>query len=174
MELKTRRIVHFNVTEHPTLSWVRQQVLNACLEEQPEFLIHDNDSKYGQLGPSIQLWSRGRTDSCRSTFDVWLCEVMDIREIPTPYQAPNASAHVECLIGTLRRECLDCMLIWSERHLRQALGEFIHWDNQARVHEGLHGIPEPDPSLPRPLPAEGRLVAIPVLNGLHHDYRLAA
>ena len=52
--------------------------------------------------------------------------------------------------------------------------EFIAWYNQGRVHQGLHGIPDPDPSLSGPLTAEGRLVAIPVLNGLHHDYRLAA
>ena len=99
---------------------------------------------------------------------------MGFRGIPTPYRAPNASAHVERLIGTLRRECLDRMLIWNERHLRLILGEFIAWYNHARVHQGLNGIPDPDPSLSGPLTAEGRLVAIPVLNGLHHDYRLAA
>ena len=99
---------------------------------------------------------------------------MGIRGIPTPYGAPNASAHVERLIGTLRRECLDHMLIWNERHLRRVLGEFIRWYNRARVHQGLHGIPDPDSSFTGPVPTEGRLVAIPVLNGLHHDYRLVA
>ena len=175
MELASRRVVNVNVTEHPTIEWVKQQVRNACFEDQlPKFLIHDNDGQYGQFGRPIQVEKAGRRVSCRCGFDVWLFEVMGVRGIPTPYRAPNASAHVERLIGTLRRECLDRMLIWNERHLRSILGEFIAWYNHARVHQGLHGIPDPDPSLSAPRPAEGRLVAIPVLGGLHHDYRLAA
>jgi hypothetical protein len=94
--------------------------------------------------------------------------------IAIPFGAPNAAAHIERLIGTLRRECLDRMLIWNERHLRCVLTEFIGWYNHGRVHQGLNGIPDPDPVLAEPKPAGGRLVAIPVLNGLHHDYRLAA
>ena len=69
------------------------------------------------------------------------------------------SLFIERLIGTLRRECLDHMPIWSERHLRLVLGEFIAWYNQGRVHQGLQGIPVPDPSLSEPPAAEGRLVA---------------
>jgi transposase InsO family protein len=174
MELGSRKVVHFNVTEHPTLNFVKQQVRNACLEDLPKFLIHDNDGKYGQLGHPIRLENNGRKVSCRSTFDAWLFEVMNIRGIPTPYRAPNASAHVERLIGTLRRECLDHMLIWNERHLRRALGEFIGWYNHGRVHQGIHGIPDPGPEFTEPLPAGGQLMAIPILNGLHHDYRLVA
>jgi len=99
---------------------------------------------------------------------------MGIRGIPTPYGAPNAAAHIERAIGTLRRECLDHMLIWNERHLKQVLAEFIIWYNHGRVHQGLNGIPDPGPVLAEPKPVNGRLVAIPVLNGLHHDYRLVA
>ena len=99
---------------------------------------------------------------------------MGIRGIPIPYGAPNAAAYIERLIGTLRRECLDRMLIWNERHLRRVLTEFIRWYNQGRVHQGLNGIPDPDPALAEAKPSSGKLVAIPVLNGLHHDYRLAA
>ena len=94
--------------------------------------------------------------------------------ISIPNGAPNAAAHIERLIGTLRRECLDRMLIWNERHLRCSLAEFIFWYNHGRVHQGLNGIPDPDPALAEPKPVNGKLVAIPVLNGLHHDYRLAA
>ena len=126
-ELASRKVVHVNVTEHPTIEWVKQQVRNECFEEQPKFLIHDNDGKYGQLGRPIQVEKAGRRISCRCTLDLWLLNVMGIRGIPTPYRAPNASAHVERLIGTLRRECLDRMLIWNERHLRLILGEFIAW-----------------------------------------------
>ncbi len=101
MELASRKVVHLNVTEHPTIEWVKQQVRNACFEEQPKFLIHDNDGKFGQLGRPILIEKAGRRVSCRCTFDVWLFEVMGVRGIPTPYRAPNASAHVERLIGTL-------------------------------------------------------------------------
>ena len=99
---------------------------------------------------------------------------MGSRGIAIPFGAPNAAAHIERLIGTLRREFLDRMLIWNGRHLRRVLAEFIGWYNHGRVHQGLNGIPDPDPVLAEPKPAGGRLVAIPVLNGLHHDYRLAA
>ncbi|MBM3792329.1 MAG: transposase [Acidobacteria bacterium] len=99
---------------------------------------------------------------------------MSIRGIPIPCGAPNAAAHVERLIGKLRRECLDRMLIWNGRHLRHVPSEFLGWYNHGRGHQGLNGIPDPDPVLAEPKPAGGRLVAIPVLNGPHHDYRLAA
>jgi hypothetical protein len=66
------------------------------------------------------------------------------------------------------------MLICNERHLRRVLTEFIGWYNHGRVHQGLHGIPNPDPALGGAKPSSGRLVAIIVLNGLHHDYWLAA
>ena len=66
------------------------------------------------------------------------------------------------------------MLIWNERHLRWVLKEFIGWYNHGRVHQGLKGIPDPDPAVADSKLLGGRLVAIPVLNGLHHDYRLAA
>jgi hypothetical protein len=89
---------------------------------------------------------------------------MGIRGIPIPYGAPNAAAHIERLIGTLRRECLDRMLIWNNRHLRCVLTEFIRWYNHGCVHQGLNGIPDPDPAIEGPKPLAGRLVAIPVLS----------
>ena len=158
---------------------IQQQVRNAGLDEDlPKFLIHDNDGRYGQFDWPRRVVNqiRGKGHCCRSALAVWLLEVMYIRSIPIPYGAPNAQAHVERLIGTLRRECLDHMLIWNERHLHQVLSEFINWHNNGRVHQGIHGIPDPDPALAKPKPAlqEGRVVAIPILGGLHHDYRLAA
>jgi transposase InsO family protein len=99
---------------------------------------------------------------------------MGIRGIPTPHGAPNAAARIERLIGTLRRECLDRMLIRNERHLRRILAEFIGWYNHGRVHQGLNGIPDLDPELTGAKRSGGRLVSIPVLNGLQHDHRLAA
>jgi len=127
-----------------------------------------------QFGRPLRVENAGKRVSCRSAFDEWLWQEMGIRGIAIPFGAPNAAAHIERLIGTLRRECLDRMLIWNERHLRRVLTEFLGWYNHGRVHQGLNGIPDPDPVLAAPKPAGGRLVAIPVLNGLHHDYRLAA
>ena len=147
---------------------------NACFEGQPKFLLHDNDGKFGQFGGPLRVENEGKNVCCRSAFDEWLWQEMNIRGISIPFGAPNAAAHVERLIGTLRRECLDRMLIWNQRHLRFVLSEFVAWHNHSRVHQGLNGIPDPDPVLAEPKPAGGRLVAIPVLNGLHHDYRLAA
>ena len=174
MELVNRKVIHMHVAEHPTIEWTKQQIRNACFEEQPKFLLHDNDGKFGQLGRPFQVENAGKKISCRSAFDVWLWREMDIRGIPIPYGAPNVAAHIERLIGTLRRECLDRVLICNDGHLRCVLNEFIAWCNRGRVHQGLNGIPDPDPALADPKPLGGRLVAIPVLNGLHHDYRMAA
>ena len=171
MELGSRKVVHINVTEHPTLAWVKQQLRDATFEEQPKFLIHDNDGIFGHLGKPATVEVGGKKVSCRSTFDVWLAETRGIRGIPTPYHAPNAQAHVERLIGTLRRELLDRILVWNERQLATVVNEYIRWFNGGRVHQGIHGIPDPDPELAAPRPAEGKLVAMPVCGGLHHDYR---
>ncbi len=126
-----------------------------------------------ELGRPTTVERQCKRVSCRSALDLWLFETMNIRGIPIPYGAPNAQSHVERLIDTLRRECLDRMLIWNERQLRAVLGETVDWYNRLRVHQDIHGIPQPDPES-KPTPTKGRLVSIPVLNGLHHDYRLAA
>ncbi len=174
MELGSRRVMHINVTEHPAQEWVRQQIRTATYEKQPKFLLHDNDGMFGQLGKPVTAVVNGKNHSCRSTFDVWLAEAQGIRGIPTPYRAPNANAHIERFNGSLRRELLDHILVWNESQLRVTAAEYVRWYNSARVHQGIHGIPDPDPELAKPRPAPGRLVARPVLGGLHHDYRLAA
>ena len=89
-------------------------------------------------------------------------------------EVSNTSVHIERLIGTLRRECLDRLLIWNERHLRCAARKLIRWYNHGRVYQRLNGIPDSYSTLAEPKPLGGRLVAIPALNGLHHDYQLAA
>ena len=121
MELGSRRIVHINVTAHPNQAWVRQQIRDATFEDQPKFLIHDNDGIFGQLGRPTIAEVNGKKVSCRSSLDLWLAQAMDIRGIPIPYGAPNAQAHIERFMGTLRRELLDRILIWNERQLRTTL-----------------------------------------------------
>jgi len=153
---------------------VRQQIRNAAFDGEPKFLVHDNDGMFGQLGKPVTVEVNGKTVACRSGFDVWLAEVMGIRGIPTPYQAPNAQAHVERFIGTLRRELLDRILVWNEGQLRASVAEYTRWYNTGRVHQGIHGIPDPDPELVGEKPVDGKLVARPICGGLHHDYRSAA
>ncbi len=101
---------------------------------------------------------------------------MNIKGIPTPYGAPNANSFCERLIGTIRRECLDHMIVLNELHLFRILTEYTHWYNHGRYHQGIEYIPEPDPDiLKSKLSLEsGKFISIPVLNGLHHDYRLVA
>ena len=99
--------------------------------------------------------------------------------IPIPYGAPNAAAHIERLIGTLRRECLNHFISLSEDHLHRTVMAYITYLNEGRPHQGINGIPDAGPGLPRAAPlgtGEGpiKVVARPELGGLHHDYRLAA
>ncbi len=90
----------------------------------------------------------------------------------TPYRAPRANATCERFLGSVRRECLDHLLLLGEHHLRHALGEYVAYFNQARPHQGI-GQAIPQGSTPQGQEAQGRgrVVAIPVLGGLHHDYR---
>ena len=173
--LDTRRVVHHAVTAHPTLAWVKQQLRDAMpFEEIPRFLIHDNDGIFGQYWRGARSTGRRRF---RSALDAWLDGVMGVQGIPIPYGAPNANAHVERFMGTLRRECLDHFLFVSEPHLRRTVTEFISYYNEARPHQGIEGIPaRPCPLALGPPPDldAARLVARPILGGVHHDYRLAA
>jgi putative transposase len=175
MELKSRKIVHFGLTEHPSLPWIKQQIRNATdCGEGPGFLLHDNDGIFGQHPIEIVNQKTGRKNTYRSSFDFWLSEVMGIKGIPTPYCAPNANSYCERLLGTLRGECLDHMPILNDRHLYRILKEYIIWYNRGRYHQGIEGIPDPYSELQGKKPEHGKIISIPVLNGLDHDYRLAA
>jgi transposase InsO family protein len=166
LEHRTRRVVSMSVTRNPTLSWLKQQIRDACPWGDVRFLIHDNDGIYGQYG-------KGGGPRC--ALDAWLAEVMWIRGIPIPYGAPNANALCERVIGTLRREVLNHFIFQSESHLRRTLSEYRRYYNEARPHQGIGAIPA-ELDAPRDVRGQigGRLVGEPVLCGLHHDYRLAA
>ncbi len=101
---------------------------------------------------------------------------MQIQGIPTPYYAPNANAYCERLVGTLRRECLDHILIFNVQQLKLILKKYKVFFNHERYHQGIKRIPDPaeDISASRNLEGKGKLVSTPILNGLHHSYRLAA
>jgi putative transposase len=163
MEHTTRRILHCNVTEHPTAPWTLQQLREAIpADHRYRFLLHDRDSIFSQ-----QLDQRIRH--------------LGLRVLKTPPQTPQANALCERLIGTLRRECLDFVIPLTENHVRHILYEWIPHYNTGRPHMSLGpGIPRPSPHLPVPwhghrhqLPEHLRVVTRPILGGLHHEYRLA-
>ena len=98
-----------------------------------------------------------------------------IRLLHTPIAAPKANAICERLLGRVRRECLDHVIIFGKRHLRQLATEYVGYYNYARPHQGLNQrIPAPMPTLEYPVRASHRIESVPVLGCLHHDYRRAA
>ena len=167
MEISTRRIAHFNVTTNPTLEWVKIQIREiAAFDRKPRFLLHDNDGIFGQFG-------RPR-DGCRCHLDHWLASTLDIKGLPTPYRAPNANAHVERFHRTLREDALNHFIFLSATHVRRVVREFLEYYNRARPSQATHSIPDPYPELVGKPLASGKLIALPVLGGVQHDYRLAA
>jgi len=175
MEIGSRRIVHVNVTTNPTLFWVKQQIRQATAENAvPRFLVHDNDGIFGQCGKPVTIEANGRKRSYRCHLDRWLDDAVGIEGLPIPCGAPNASPYIERFMRTLREEALDHFLFLSEDHIRRVVREFIRYYNGARPSQAIHGIPDPYPELNQPAPSAGRLVALPVLGGVQHDYRLAA
>jgi hypothetical protein len=172
MELGSRRIVHFNVSERPGLDWVKQQMREISpYGEGPRFLIHDNDGIFGQFG-SRKKQQDGKSYRC--AFDRWLDTTMGIEGIPIPYQAPNANARLERFIRTLQEEALNHFIFMNEEHIRNVCREYIRYYNHARPSQATHAIPDPYPELTVPPSKNGKVVSLPILGGIHHDYRLVA
>ena len=143
-----RKIIHFNVTHHPTSEWATQQLRNAFCDEQPlKFLIRDRDSTFGEA----------------FTHSV---EALGIRPILTAYRSPWQNGYVERLIGSMRRECLDHVIVFNETHLRVILKEYIRYYNTQRTHLGVNK----DSPEPREVQAEGEIDKVAVVNGVHHYY----
>jgi hypothetical protein len=175
MEIHSRRIVHVNVTTSPTIAWVKQQIRHATgWDREPRFLVHDNDGIFGQLGRPATVERNDRTRSFRCHFDYWLGEVIGIRGVPIPFGAPTASPYVERFMRTLRNEALDHFLFLTVDHIHRVVAEYVRYYNGARPSQAIHGIPDPYPELRQPPPPTGRLLALPVLGGVLHDYRLVA
>ena len=143
-----RQLLWFEVTRHPTAEWLARQITEAFpWELAPAYLVRDNDGAYGHV-----FTSRLR--------------VMGIRDRPISPRSPWQNGHMERLIGTVRRECLDRMLIFGAAHLRRVLASYAAYYNQARTHLALHK----DAPLHRAVQRSGSIVAIPILAGLHHKY----
>ena len=141
------------VTRHPTDEWAAQQLREATpYGERPLFLVRDNDGKYGPRFAQVAAAS-------------------DITVARTPVGAWRANATAERFLRSVRRECLDHLLLLGEHHLRRALREYVAYFNHARPHQGIgQGVPEGSRPV-RPASVGGRVVALRVLSGLHHDYR---
>jgi transposase InsO family protein len=159
MHLQTRRLLRVVSTTEPTSEWLAQQLRHLTpFGDGPKFLLRDNDRKSGAAFDAV---ARGA----------------GTRVICTPILAPKANGHVERLIGTLRRECTDHVLIWGEPHLQRVLDEYRRFYNEARPHQGIEqrrpgafGLPARSAQ-----PAEGAaVVSRAVLGGLHHDHRLVS
>jgi transposase InsO family protein len=161
LEIGTRRILHWNVTEHPTADWTAQQFRMIVRGDRAHrFVIHDRDTIYSE-GVDRTL------------------QAMGLRVLKTPARVPQANTFCERLIGTIRRECLDFVIPITDHHLRAILREWIRHYNRGRPHASLGpGIPERplddkiSGSSGHRLPTGYRVAATAMLNGLHHEYRL--
>lgn len=156
LELASRRVVHLGVTRHPTDAWVAQQLREATpFGVAPRFLIRDNDAKFGPQFAHVAAATH-------------------IEELRIPVQAPRANALCERFLGSVRRACLDHLLILSARHLLRVLRAYSVYFNTARPHQGIgQAIPVPRMAAGPPS-LDTSVRAIPVLAGLHHDYRWVA
>ena len=143
-----RKLLWFEVTRHPTAEWLAQQLTEAFpWASAPAYLVRDNDGAYGNV-----FTSRVRA--------------MGIRDRPISCGSPWQNGIAERLIGTLRRECLDRILIFGEAHLRRSLSSYAAYYNQARTHLAL----KKDAPLHRTVQRTGAIVVLPILAGLPHQY----
>src|ERR1700736_6180520 len=143
-----RQILWFGVTAHPTTEWIANQFTEACGWEQiPRYLIRDRDRAYGEI-----FVRRVRS--------------IGIRDRPTSFRSPSQNGYAERLIGSIRRECLDHIIVFSERHLRHLLLCYMKYYNEARTHLSL----EKDAPVSRAVDRAGQILCRPILGGLHHQY----
>ena len=163
IEHHSRRLIHRNVTAHPSAQWTRQQLREELgYETRYEYLIHGRDC----------IFSADLDESVKR---------LGLRVLKGPPRSPIANAICERVIGTIRRECLDWLIPLSEAHLKQSLKTWIAHYNGGRPHMALGpGIPDPRQNLEQPLPKFrhrlgdlGSVHSAPILGGLHHEYSLA-
>ena len=150
-----RKIMRTAVTEHPTEAWLSRQVTEAFpWDTAPRYLLRDREASYGSH-------FRSRV------------EAMGIREVITAPRSPWQNAYVERVIGSIRHECLDHLVVFNARHLRRVLSSYVDYYHRTRTHLALDkDCPDPRPIQP---PGNGKVVALPQVAGLHHRYeRIAA
>ena len=144
-----RQILWFGVTAHPTAEWIANQLTEACGWEQiPRYLIRDRDGAYGEI-----FMRRVRS--------------IGIRDRPTSPRSPWQNAYAERLIGSIRRDCIDHIVVFGERHLRHVLLSYMSYYNGTRTHLSLNK----DAPMSRAVETAGRIICRPILGGLHRQYR---
>lgn len=149
LSLGRRKILHINVTAHPTAQWTAQQTKEAFpWDDVPRFLQRDRDATFGSM------FQRH-------------VQAMEIAELVSAPRSPWQNGYVERVVGTIRRECLDHVIVFGENHLREVLKEYGAYYNTSRTHLSLDGD-SPEHREPQ---TEGRVYAVPWLGGLHHTYR---
>jgi putative transposase len=152
LEHRRRKVLHFGVTEHPTSEWIAQQLTEAFSErDAPRYLLHDHDSSYGNV-------FRDRIQS------------LGIEEVVTAARSPWQNAFVERLIGSIRRECLDHVVVLNKRHLRRLLRSYFGYYHRSRTHLAL----AKDAPEKRAVMSQGAVISIPQVGGLHHRYERRA
>jgi transposase InsO family protein len=140
--------VSFGVTTNPTAEWISRQITEAFpWDSAPRYLIRDRDTAYGPVF-------------------VQRLRAMGIRDKPTAPRSPWQNPYVERLIGTIRRECLDHLIVFGEAHLRRILGKYAAYYNESRIHRSL----DKDAPFHRAIEHVGVITSQPVLGGLHHQY----
>jgi hypothetical protein len=145
-----RRIVHFNVTEHPTAQWTGQQIVEAFpFDTAPSYLIRDGDGIYGE----------------RVSRRIGSLRIDEVVTAPAP-RWQKANAYVERVIGTLRRELFDHVIVLNERHLRRLMSSFLDYYHPWRTHQSL-GRDAPD-GCPVRATEPCTVVEFPAVHGLHH------
>jgi transposase InsO family protein len=143
-----RQILWFGVTAHPTAEWIANQLTQACGWEQiPRYLIRDRDGAYGEI-----FIRRVRS--------------IGIRDRPTSPRSPWQNAYAERLIGSIRRECMDHIVVFGERHLRHVLLSYMDYHNGTRTHLSL----SKHAPISRGVERAGNILCCPILGGLHHQY----
>jgi len=154
LEHERRRIAHFNVTDAPSAQWTGQQLVNAFpYESAPKHLIRDRDKIYG------------------AAF-VRRAHAMGIEQVLTAHRSPWQNPYCERVIGTLRRECLDHVIVLGEQHLRRILREYLEYYHSSRTHLALD---KDAPELREPESIDGgKVIALPMVGGLHHRYTRSA
>jgi len=149
-----RKIIHFNVSYSPNQDWLIQQLREAFpYNERPKYLIHDGDGIYG---------SKFRT----------IVVDFGIDALKTSYKSPWQNPYCERIIGSIRRELLHHVIVFNDNHLKKLLTEYIRYYNTNRPHQSLDGT-SPDYREKQAL-SDGKILTIPVLNGLHHVYKRVA
>jgi integrase-like protein len=143
-----RKLLHIAITYHPSAHWAARQIAEAFpWDEAPVWLIRDNDAIFG-VAFKKQL------------------KTMGIRDGPTALRSPWQNAYVERVIGSVRRECLDHIIILNAAHLRRVLKDYAKYYNNVRTHLSL----DKNAPVPRPVSTSGVIKSTPHLGGLHHEY----